>query len=321
MLDTYASYKIGSSMTASFKSECSSPDTPDHLGLYLDRASAVPLLTKEDEINLYWRMQAGHDAAERLSDSREQQVFISPSEFIEVTNTMLDSEDAKQTFIAANLRLVVNLAKRFRVDRDLNLMDHIQNGNLGLNRAVEKFDGRKGYKFSTYAVNWILQSIHRGIDNSRRGRIGLTRNSESRVLHQAEKLTSEGEKLPPDIVMGLAMINQSSINSPIIDRDGENTGEQGDLIMSEDDEIEDRVVEIEFTRDLLDRLFANIGHQFRYAAEARFGLHGPENQSDEAIAATLGISPRSVRIYVSRAICIARHAAQDLPDWTTEVAS
>ncbi|MDA8063375.1 MAG: sigma-70 family RNA polymerase sigma factor, partial [Actinomycetota bacterium] len=135
----------------------------DLVRLYLDGIGKYPLLTKEDEVALAKAMEAGRAAAAEL----EARGPISASRRRELRRAARAGEVAAEQFVNANLRLVVSIAKRYQ-SADLALLDLIQEGNLGLIHAVDKFDWRKGFKFSTYATWWIRQAIGRGIDNSSR---------------------------------------------------------------------------------------------------------------------------------------------------------
>jgi RNA polymerase sigma factor (sigma-70 family) len=135
--------------------------SPDLLGLYLDEAGSFPLLTKADEMRLGQIIQEGQVARARLeSDER-----LSAKQRRELRAGVEAADDATTEFINANLRLVVSVARKYQWS-GLPLGDLIQEGNLGLIHAVEKFDWRKGFKFSTYATWWIRQSIGRAVENT-----------------------------------------------------------------------------------------------------------------------------------------------------------
>jgi len=141
-------------------------DTPllaDSVGLYLDSVAEHELLTAEDEVHLARTMEAGRKAQRKLDDG----VRMTPTERAGIFRTIHQADEAKAAFIRSNLRLVISIAKRYS-GRGLDLLDLVQEGNLGLIRAVEKFDWRKGFKFSTYATWWIRQAITRGLGNQGR---------------------------------------------------------------------------------------------------------------------------------------------------------
>src|SRR4051794_38069452 len=135
----------------------------DLVRLYLDDIGRYPLLTKDDEVRLAQTMERGREAAAELASGEK----LSPARKRALRNAVREGEAAHLQFVNCNLRLVVSLAKRYQA-ADLPLLDLIQEGNLGLIHAVEKFDWRRGFKFSTYATWWIRQAIGRGIDNTAR---------------------------------------------------------------------------------------------------------------------------------------------------------
>ena len=132
----------------------------DTVGLYLDEVSAHLLLTAEDEVHLSRSMEAGKKAKATLESGEYEK-----ADRVKLMRLVAEGDEAKMTFIRSNLRLVISIAKRY-TGRGLDLLDLIQEGNLGLIRAVEKFDWRKGFKFSTYATWWIRQAITRGLGNN-----------------------------------------------------------------------------------------------------------------------------------------------------------
>ena len=127
----------------------------DSVGLYLNEIGMVPLLTAEEEILLAQTIEAGVDARARREAGERGR---------ELDKAIAAAAAAKDRFIRANLRLVVSVARRYPVPQGMELLDLIQEGNLGLEHAVDKFDWRKGFKFSTYATFWIRQAIGRALD-------------------------------------------------------------------------------------------------------------------------------------------------------------
>src|SRR5512134_4075745 len=127
----------------------------DSIGLYLNDIGKVPLLTAEDERELSRVIEAGRDAQTLLDSGRRA---------ADLKAAVASAADAKDRFIRSNLRLVVSIARRYPLPQGMDLLDLIQEGNLGLEHAVDKFDWRKGFKFSTYATFWIRQAIGRALD-------------------------------------------------------------------------------------------------------------------------------------------------------------
>jgi RNA polymerase sigma factor (sigma-70 family) len=143
----------------------------DLVRLYLDEIGRYPLLTKDDEVRLSRAIEEGRQAEVEMSGGKTGQTGktarVPAARARELRRAVKDGEEATQSFINANLRLVVSIAKKYQ-SSDMPLLDLVQEGNLGLMHAVEKFDWRKGFKFSTYATWWVRQAIGRGIDNSSR---------------------------------------------------------------------------------------------------------------------------------------------------------
>jgi RNA polymerase sigma factor (sigma-70 family) len=138
-------------------------DDQDLVALYLADIGRHPLLSKDEEVMLAQRIEAGADAREQL----DGKVPRNGESLRELRRRARDAASARRRFVEANLRLVVSIAKRYRRS-GLNFLDLVQEGNLGLMRAVDKFEWRKGFKFSTYATWWIRQAIQRGIANTAR---------------------------------------------------------------------------------------------------------------------------------------------------------
>ena len=138
-------------------------DEEDLVRLYLTDIGQYPLLTKDDEVRLAQAIEAGTAARAEVESGATQ----TAARKRELRRALRAGEDAERTFVQSNLRLVVSIAKKYQAS-GLPLLDLIQEGNLGLMHAVEKFDWRKGFKFSTYATWWIRQAITRGIANTGR---------------------------------------------------------------------------------------------------------------------------------------------------------
>ncbi len=215
------------------RARVSSYSSPDHGGgagadpvhTYLKEIGKVPLLTGELEVELAKRIEAGTAAAEELAAHEEGQRRLAPDERTKVQRQVRRGQQAKEALIEANLRLVVSIAKRYR-NRGLAFLDLIQEGNLGLMRAVEKFDYTKGFKFSTYATWWIRQAITRALaDQGRTIRIPVhmveTINKVVRVQRQllqelgreptVEEIASRVE-FPIERVREIQRINQDTVS-------------------------------------------------------------------------------------------------------------
>ena len=141
--------------------------TGDPVRMYLKEIGKVDLLTAAEEVDLAMKIEAGLDAADKLEKQEAGEIELTRAEMRRLMRVEQVGLDAKQALISANLRLVVSIAKRY-VGRGMLFLDLIQEGNLGLIRAVEKFDYEKGFKFSTYATWWIRQAITRAIADQAR---------------------------------------------------------------------------------------------------------------------------------------------------------
>ncbi|MGH9271171.1 MAG: sigma-70 family RNA polymerase sigma factor, partial [Ilumatobacteraceae bacterium] len=131
----------------------------DSIGLYLNDIGKVALLTAEDERELSRVIEAGREAADKLANGQRA---------VALKRAVRNAANAKDRFIRSNLRLVFSIARRYPLPQGMDLLDLIQEGNLGLEHAVDKFDWRRGFKFSTYATLWIRQAVQRGLQNSSR---------------------------------------------------------------------------------------------------------------------------------------------------------
>ena len=143
-------------------------DDEDLVRLYLSDIGQYTLLTKDDEVHLAQTIEEGREArAELEAAETDKKVKLTPSKKMALKRAVHRGDQAERDFVQSNLRLVVSIAKKYQAS-GLPLLDLIQEGNLGLMHAVEKFDWRKGFKFSTYATWWIRQAITRGIANTGR---------------------------------------------------------------------------------------------------------------------------------------------------------
>ena len=175
------------------RSRYATRDDADLVRLYFTDIGRHALLTKDDEIGLAQRIEAGAEARRQLGG----QAASTPPGRDELSRRARDGDAARRTFVEANLRLVVSIAKRYRTS-GLSLLDLVQEGNLGLLRAVDKFEWRKGFKFSTYATWWIRQAIQRGISNTARTiRLPVHAGDHVvRVRHVRARLEAELQRSP-----------------------------------------------------------------------------------------------------------------------------
>jgi len=294
--------------------------TSDLVRIYLREIGRVPLLTAEEEVELAKAIEAGLFAEARLSAADHPNP--------ELEELVWEGERAKQRLIEANLRLVVSIAKRY-VGRGMLFLDLVQEGNLGLIRAVEKFDYTKGYKFSTYATWWIRQAITRAIaDQARTIRIPVhmveTINKLVRVqrqLHQdlgreptPEEIAVEMD-MPVERVVEIQRIAQEpvSLQSPI----GEEDSDLGDFIEDADAVVPMEAAAFIMLQDQLDDILSTLSEREQRIIQLRFGLCDGHPRTLEEVGREFGVTRERIRQIESKTLAKLRHPtrAQMLRDY------
>jgi RNA polymerase primary sigma factor len=307
----------------------------DPVRMYLKEIGKVPLLSGEEEVLLARRIEAGLHAAERVVDLIEKYGTVDAiprDERRAEQRTVADGRKAKKVLIEANLRLVVSIAKRYR-NRGMAFLDLIQEGNLGLMRAVDKFDYTKGFKFSTYATWWIRQAITRAIaDQARTIRIPVhmveTINKVGRVQRQ---LLQEFGREPTVEELALRL-DMSSARVREILRIGQDTvsleqpmGEEEDFSLSDTIEDEAAVVPAdaaarallnEAIKDALD----DLTDRERQVVRLRFGLEDGQVRTLEEVGKEFGVTRERIRQIESKVLAKLRHPirSQRLRDYLDE---
>jgi RNA polymerase primary sigma factor len=287
----------------------------DAVRMYLNEIGRVDLLSAEEEVNLAKRVDAGSAAAEILDSMME----LTPEVRARLRRIERVGEQARAALTEANLRLVVSIAKRY-VGRGLLFPDLIQEGNLGLMRAVEKFDYTRGYKFSTYATWWIRQMISRSIaDQSRTIRIPVhlveTMNKIKRVERTlVQKLgreptmeeVAQAVELPVERLEEFRRlsVDPASLDAPV--------GEEGDGSMGELIEDANATVPVEAASYLLLRqhladVLDELNVRERTVIERRFGLHDAQPHTLEQVGAELGLTRERIRQIEAKALAKLRH--------------
>jgi len=293
--------------------------TGDLVRIYLREIGRVPLLTAHDEVELAKAIEAGLFAEEKLQSG--VQAGCAGAVMAELMLIAADGIAAKQRLIEANLRLVVSIAKRY-IGRGLVFLDLIQEGNLGLIRAVEKFDYTKGYKFSTYATWWIRQAITRAIaDQARTIRIPVhmveTINKMARIqrqLHQdlgreatpAEIAAEMG--MHPDRVAEIQRIAQEpvSLQSPI----GEEDSDLGDFIEDADAVVPMEAAAFIMLQDQLDQVLDNLSIREQRIIQLRFGLTDGHPRTLEEVGREFGVTRERIRQIESKTLAKLRHPSR-----------
>jgi RNA polymerase sigma factor (sigma-70 family) len=295
-------------------------DEEDLVRLYLTDIGQYPLLTKDDEVSLSQVIEAGREAEEILASPPKG---LTPARRRELRRATLRGEQAVQTFVQSNLRLVVSIAKKYQAS-GLPLLDLIQEGNLGLMHAVEKFDWRKGFKFSTYATWWIRQAITRGIANTGRtirlpvhagDTLARVQKAQARLelrFGRPATLAELGQEveLPEDkLVEALRFRAEPLSLSEPLREDGD--AELGDVV-------EDRSVESPFEMaavgllpEEIGRLLAPLDEREREILRLRFGLDRGEPRTLEEVGEHFNLTRERIRQIEARAMSKLRHPSSD----------
>ncbi|MEV4257844.1 RNA polymerase sigma factor, partial [Spirillospora sp. NPDC049652] len=293
----------------------------DSVHTYLKAIGRRQLLTAEQEVDLAKRIEAGL-YAEHLLETGDA---ISDQYRIELEWVAGDGRRAKAHMLEANLRLVVSVAKKYS-DRGLSLLDVVQEGNLGLIRAVEKFDYSKGYKFSTYAMWWIRQAIQRGFaDSARTIRLPvhvlemLSKLSRiERDMHQRlgreptpEELALELDKSPEQVRELLRTSRQPISLDSTIGEDGETR--IGDLIEDTDSPEASELVDRQLMADQLRRTLDILNPREAKIMAMRFGLYDGTPRTLDEIGKALGLTRERIRQLEKESLSKLRHPSNAQP--------
>jgi RNA polymerase sigma factor (sigma-70 family) len=295
-------------------------DYEDLVRLYLEDVGRHDLLTKDDEIRLAQAIEGGIAATEELASKKR----LTPTQRRALRRKVREGEEAHRQFVNSNLRLVVSIAKKYQ-SSGLPLLDIVQEGNLGLIHAVDKFDWRKGFKFSTYATWWIRQAIQRGIANSARVirlpvHAGDMLSALLKLRAQLEgslgrtptlaELAAEAE-LPLDKVVEVLRysVDTVSLDEPIRE-DGD--AELGDFV-------EDRNATAPFDAAAtallpgeVAKVLACLDERERTILTLRFGLDGGGERTLEEVAEFFGLTRERIRQIEARAMSKLRHPSADV---------
>jgi RNA polymerase primary sigma factor len=267
----------------------------DSVGQYLNEIGLVPLLTAEEERELSQIIEKGVAARAQIEAGESS---------VELHRAVRAAEKAKDRFIRANLRLVVSVARRYPLPPSMELLDLIQEGNLGLEHAVDKFDWRKGFKFSTYATFWIRQAIGRALDQ-KASLVRLPGDRSASLRAALRQVAGDGDELDDEHARLYRLTTPTSLDRTVGDDDG---SELMDLIADDKPSPEQVLVNNEserFVTDLLDVLDTRA----RYAVEQRFGLHDGRKRSYREVGEELGVTAEAARRLVKRAVNTVREEA------------
>jgi RNA polymerase primary sigma factor len=306
--------------------------TSDPVRMYLREIGRVPLLTAQGEVSLAIRIKAGAEASERLADIEAAGTpeKLPPAERQRLQDDADDGDAAKSSLIQANLRLVVSIAKRY-VGRGMQLLDLVQEGNMGLMRAVEKFDHTKGFKFSTYATWWIRQAITRSIaDQARTIRIPVHMVESINKVHRVQRqIVQELEREPtveelaervgltPERVREIQRISLDplSLDSPVGEEDDSFLG---DFIKDDDADEPLDVATRQMLQDAVNEVLDELNEREREVVRMRFGLgDNTEARTLEEVGREFGVTRERIRQIESKTLAKLRHPnhAQRLRDY------
>lgn len=292
----------------------------DPVRMYLKEIGKVPLLTASEEIALARKMNAGVLAQRRLSEDSDG--LLSPEEKASLEKTVKTGRRAKQKLAEANLRLVVSIAKRY-VGRGMMFLDLIQEGNLGLIKAVEKFDYTKGYKFSTYATWWIRQAITRAIaDQARTIRIPVhmveTINKVIRVNRQllqelghdpSPEETAKELNMPVEKIRDILKIAQDpiSLETPIGEEDDSHLG---DFIPDGEASEPSEAASFTLLKEQLSEVLSTLTYREEKVLRLRFGMEDGRTRTLEEVGREFNVTRERIRQIEAKALRKLRHPSR-----------
>ncbi len=291
----------------------------DPVRMYLKEIGKVPLLSAEEEIELAQKMEAGDMAAVQLQEDADS---LDAEAKEELERLVQEGNTAKKKLSEANLRLVVSIAKRY-VGRGMLFLDLIQEGNLGLIKAVEKFDYRKGYKFSTYATWWIRQAITRAIaDQARTIRIPVhmveTINKLIRVSRQllqelgrepSPEEIAEKMEIPVERVREILKISQEpvSLETPIGE---EEDSHLGDFIQDENVPVPADAAAFTLLKEQLVEVLSTLTEREQKVLRLRFGLDDGRARTLEEVGKEFNVTRERIRQIEAKALRKLRHPSR-----------
>ncbi len=303
----------------------------DPVRMYLKEIGRVALLTGPEEVALAKRIERGIAASEELADmaASDRLASLDPVERRRMERRVADGDHAKAELTQANLRLVVSIAKRY-VGRGMLILDLIQDGNLGLMRAVEKFDYTKGFKFSTYATWWIRQAITRAIaDQARTIRIPVHMVESINKVHRVQRqMIQELEREPtieeladkvdmtPARVREIMRISQDplSLDSPVGEEDDSNLA---DFIEDQQAEAPAEMAARKMLGDAVLEALDELNDREKAVVRLRFGLDDGQARTLEEVGKEFGVTRERIRQIESKTLAKLRHPhrSQKLRDY------
>jgi len=294
----------------------------DTVDLYFREMGREPLLTAEQEVSLAKRIEAGKLAQAQLEDARTSKTPLSEEERRELEAIIADAQEARQQLIKANTRLVISVAKRY-IGQGVPFLDLIQEGNLGLMKAVSKFDYTRGYKFSTYATWWIRQAVSRAVaDQGRTIRLPVHVGDKLRQLHRTaqtleqklgrpatpEEIAEELE-LPADRVRRYLRVARRplSLEQPVGEEEESNLGQ---FIEDEDVEAPPDAAEQALLREKMEELLDTLRPREARILRLRFGFYDGHTYTLEEVGRKFGLTRERIRQIEAQALARLRHPSR-----------
>lgn len=270
----------------------------DSVGQYLNEIGLVPLLTADEERQLSQTIEKGQKAQEKIDKGEGT---------ISDKRALRAAGRAKDRFIRANLRLVVSVARRYPLPPSMELLDLIQEGNLGLEHAVDKFDWRKGFKFSTYATFWIRQAIGRALDQ-KASLVRLPGDRSASLRAALRQVSGDGDELDDEHARLHRLTTPTSLDRTIGDDD---SNELVDLLPDSTPGPEFEVMS-KAEEKLVTGLLEVLDPRAKYAVEQRFGLNDGRKRSYREVGEELGVTAEAARRLVKRAVNAVKDQAGDV---------
>ena len=307
--------------------DLSGVSSDDTVGLYLKEMARVPLLSNEEEVDLARRLEDGSAASEKLLSNSK----LSASTVEKLNAIVEDGKLAREHLIKANTRLVVSIAKKY-MGQGVHFLDLIQEGNLGLMKAVEKFDYRRGYRFSTYATWWIRQTITRAIaDQGRTIRVPVHMSDRIRRLYKTARQLEQthGRKPTPEEIAEVLDIEPRkvqwmlkvswqplSLEHPVGEEDD---SELGSFIEDEATPTPTQSVYENLLREKVEEVLATLSPREARILRLRFGLQNGRSYTLEEVGQKFGLTRERIRQIEGKALRRLRHPrrSRQLKDYLT----
>jgi len=308
--------------------DLSGVSSDDTVGLYLKEMARVPLLTTEEEVDLARRLEKGSHAAQMLDSGTGK---LTEAKVENLTAVVEDGKLAREHLIKANTRLVVSIAKKY-MGQGVHFLDLIQEGNLGLMKAVEKFDYRRGYRFSTYATWWIRQTITRAIaDQGRTIRVPVHMSDRIRRLYKTARQLEQtnGRKPTPEEIAAVLDIEPRkvqwmlkvswqplSLEHPVGEEDD---SELGSFIEDEATPTPTQSVYENLLREKVEEVLATLSPREARILRLRFGLQNGRSYTLEEVGQKFGLTRERIRQIEGKALRRLRHPrrSRQLRDYLT----